>query len=88
MGREGCSRTGNTAYLVSHLQQQLQREQVLVGWTQQLWPNADGQTAAAHPAGAHVVFDALEQGQQLLEKEEICCRQLVGHPEGRETQRQ
>ena len=87
MGREGCSRLLSTAYLLSHLQHGLQREQVLVACAQQVWPNADGQIAAAHPAGGRVVADMLEEGQQPLEEEEVGCRQLAGHPEGTGTQR-
>ena len=87
MGREGCSRLLNAAYLLGHLQHGLQREQVLVARAQQVWPNADGQIAAAHPAGGGVVADMLEEGQQPLEEEEVGCRQLAGHPEGTGTQR-
>jgi len=30
-----------------------------------------------------VVADVLEEGQQLLQEEEIGCREFAGHPEGR-----
>ena len=86
-GRQGCSRLLPPAYLLGHLQRGLQREQVLVGWAQQVGRKADGQVAAAHPAGGGVVGDVLEEGQQPLEEEEIGCRQLLGHPEGTGTHR-
>ena len=86
-GREGCSRLLPPAYLLGHLQHGLQREQVLVGWAQQVGRKADGQVAAAHPAGGGVVGDVLEEGQQPLEEEEIGRRQLLGHPEGTGTHR-
>lgn len=50
------------------------------------WSNADGQVAAAHPAGGRVVADVLKEGQQPLQQQEIGCRQLLGHPEGAGTQ--
>lgn len=86
MGQEGCSRLANTAYLLSDLQHGLQRELVLIGWAQQVRPNADGQVAAAHLAGSCVVANMLEEGQQPLQEEEIGCRQLLSHPEGTGTQ--
>ena len=82
MGREGCSWLLHRAYLLRHLQHGLEREQVLVGWAQEVWPNADGQVAGGHPAGGCVAADVLQEGQQPLQEEEIGCGQLLGHPEG------
>ena len=86
MGREGSSWLLGRAYLLGHCQHGLQREQVLVGWAQQVGPDADGQVAAAHSAGGCVVADVLQQGHQPLQEEEIGHRQLISHPEGRGRQ--
>jgi len=74
MVEEGCRQLLSTAYLPSHLQHGLEWEQVLVRWTEQVWPKADGQVAGGHPTGGGIVADVLEEGQQLLEEEEIGCR--------------
>ena len=75
------------AYLLHHLQHGLQWQQLLVGWAQQVWPNADGQVADADPAAGCVLADVPEEGQQPLEEHKIRCRQLAGHSEGTGTPR-
>lgn len=69
MGPESRSRQVNTAYLLRHLHQHCQWEQVVFGWVQQIWPNEDVKVAGSHPASCRILADVVEQGEQLLEEE-------------------
>ena len=69
MGPEGCSQLIHTAHLLRHLHQHFQWEQVVLGWAQQIWPNADGKVVDSRPAGCRILADVVEQGEQLLEEE-------------------
>ena len=84
---EGHSRLVNSAYLCSRLQHGPEWKQDPAGRAQEVWPEADGQVTGGHWAGGDVAANVLEQREQPLEEEESGRRQLLGHPEGRATER-
>jgi len=85
LGPEGCGRLVNSAYLPRHLHEDTQGQRVLLGWAEQVRPQADGQVSGSHPAGARIAADVLQQEEQVLEQEKVCSGQLAGHPEGTGT---
>jgi len=69
MGLQGCSQLVDTAYLLGHLHQHFQWEQVVLGWAEQIWTNADGKVAGSLPPGCKIVARVVEQGEQSSEEE-------------------
>lgn len=57
-------------YFPHHLPQDVQRQHVLLGKAEEVWPHADDCVASSHLAGVGIAA-GVEHGQKVLEQQKV-----------------